>query len=71
MKTYQIYSIVTNHNIYNYFYQKEKNDIYGNNRYRVYIIDIDNMTIYEKIFKTYENYISDNVKQFIEKNCNY
>lgn len=68
MKNYNIYSITTNHNIYNYFYKKEKPDKCGNSRYRVYIIDLDSMTIYEKIFKTYENYISDSVKQFIDTN---
>lgn len=36
-----------------YFYKREKNDINGNSRYRVFILD-PNMKVYETILKCYE-----------------
>lgn len=50
-----------------YFYVREKNDINGNPRFRVYIIDPDGSAIYEKIFKTYEGLIADHVRRFVEE----
>ena len=50
----------------NYFYQREKCDVYGNSRFRVFIIDPDGPAVYETIFKTYEGLIADHVKAFIE-----
>ena len=49
-----------------YFYQREKCDIYGNPRFRVFIIDPDGPAVYETIFKTYEGLIADHVKNFVE-----
>ena len=50
----------------NYFYTREKCDVYGNPRYRVNIIDPDGSAVYETIFKTYEGLIADHVKKFVE-----
>lgn len=50
----------------NYFYQREKCDVYGNPRFRVFIIDPDGPAVYETIFKTYEGLIADHVKAFVE-----
>lgn len=49
-----------------FFYIREKNDINGNPRYRVFISDPDASVIYETIFKCYEFQISERVKAFIE-----
>lgn len=49
----------------NYFYQREKCDINGNPRFRVFIIDPDGSAVYETIFKTYEGLIADHVRQFV------
>lgn len=51
----------------NYFYTREKNDVNGNPRFRVFIIDPDGPAVYETIFKTYEGLIADHVRRFIEE----
>lgn len=50
----------------NYFYKREKNDICGNSRFKVFIIDPEGPAVYETIFKTYEGLVSDHVKMFLE-----
>lgn len=61
--------IVDNYEI-TYFYKKEKRDINGNSRFRVYIIDPDAPEIVETIFKCYESQIATQVKQFTEAAIN-
>lgn len=51
---------------FSYFYQREKNDVNGNPRYRVYIIDPDAPAVHESIFKCYECQIPDRVTAYIE-----
>lgn len=63
-KTHDLKTIVINHIAINYFYIREKNDINGNARYRVYIIDPEAPAVYERIFKTYS--IEDSIKNFLE-----
>lgn len=48
----------------NYFYIREKNDRNGNPRYRVFIIDPEGPSVYERIFKTY--CVTDSVIKFLE-----
>ena len=55
---------VNNENI-SYFYKREKNDVNGNPRYRVFIIDWDSI-VYETIFKCYDYYIEEKVISFVE-----
>ena len=50
----------------NYFYKREKNDINGNPRFRVFVIDPDTAAIYETVFKGYDSQIKNHVIQFIE-----
>lgn len=67
MKLHDLKTVVINHIAFNYFYTREKNDINGNPRYRVYIMDPDGAAVYEKIFKTYEGLIPEAVKRFLEE----
>ena len=50
----------------NYFYTREKNDINGNPRFTLYIIDPDGPAVYETTFKGYESQIKTYVINFIE-----
>ena len=64
-KTHDLKTVVVNHIAFNYFYTREKNDVNGNPRYRVYIIDPDGPAVYERIFKTYS--VEDSVKNYLER----
>lgn len=64
-KTHDLKTVVVNHIAFNYFYTREKNDVNGNPRYRVYIIDPDGPAAYERIFKTYS--VEDSVKNYLER----
>lgn len=66
-KTHSLKTIVINHIAINYFYTREKNDVNGNPRYRVYVMDPDAPTVYETIVKTYESLIKDAVIAFVER----
>lgn len=66
-KAHNLKTAVINHIEINYFYIREKNDVNGNARYRVYIIDPDAPTVYETIIKAYETQIKDHVIMFIER----
>ena len=63
-KTHDLKTVVIDHIAINYFYTREKNDINGNSRYRVYIIDPDGPAVYERIFKTYS--IESSIQNFLE-----
>ena len=64
-KTHDLKTVVVNHIAFNYFYTREKNDVNGNPRYKVYIIDPDGPAVYERIFKTYS--VEDSVKNYLER----
>ena len=51
----------------NYFYTKEKADLNGNQRFKVYIIDPDAPAVYETVVKGYECQIEEHVTSFIER----
>jgi hypothetical protein len=65
-KTHDLKTVVIDHIAINYFYKREKNDINGNPRFKVFIIDPDGCAIYERIFKTYEGLIAESVRGFVE-----
>lgn len=67
MKTYDLSGTTANYETVQYFYKREKNDINGNPRYRVYIIDPAG-AVYEEIFKCYEQQIESRVINLIENN---
>lgn len=64
-KTHDLKTVVINHMEINYFYTREKNDVNGNPRYRVYIIDPEGPAVYERIFKTY--CVESSIVNFIER----
>ena len=64
-KTHDLKTVVVNHIAFNYFYTREKNDVNGNPRYKVYIIDPDGPAVYERIFKTYS--VEDSIKNYLER----
>ena len=73
MKIHDLKTIIINHESINYFYTREKNDVNGNPRYKVFVIDPDAPAVYEFITKTYEPFIGDAVKDYVEgarKQCN-
>ena len=65
-KTHDFKAVVIDHIAINYFYKREKNDINGNPRFRVFIIDPECPAVYETIFKTYEGLIAESVRGFVE-----
>lgn len=67
MKTHDIKTVIVNHNEYNYFYTREKNDRNGNPRFRVFIIDPETPAVYETIAQTYDGLIKNWVIEFIEE----
>ena len=64
-KTHDLKTVVINHIAINYFYTREKNDVNGNPRYRVYIIDPEGPAVYERIFKTY--CVESSIVNFMER----
>ena len=63
-KIHDLKTIVIDHESINYFYTREKNNVNGNPRFRVYIIDPDGSAVYEKIFCTY--HLESSIKNFLE-----
>ena len=64
-KTHDLKTVIINHSAINYFYTREKNDVNGNPRYRVFIIDPEGPAVYERIFKTY--CVESSIVNFIER----
>ena len=67
MKIRDLKTVVVDCVAVNYFYTRERNDVNGNPRFRVYVIDPDTTAVYELLVKTYEGLICDHVKQFIRE----
>ena len=63
-KTFDLQTIEVDNVVVSFFYKREKNDIYGNPRYRVYIMSSNTPTVIETIAKTYD--ICDWVHSFIK-----
>lgn len=56
-----------NYETVSFFYIRERNDVNGNPRFRVFILDNDTPTVYETIFKCYESQIAERVTALVEK----
>lgn len=66
-KTHDLKTVIVNHIPINYFYTRERNDVNGNPRFRLYIIDPDAPAVYETIVKTYEGLLPEAVKRYVER----
>lgn len=66
-KYHDLKTVIVDGSIYRYFSIRERNDVNGNPRFRVYIIDPDAETIYETISKTYSGLIRERVEKFIRE----
>ena len=69
-KQHSLNTVVVDNIAIQYFYTKEKRDINGNSRFRVYIMDPDAPIIYERIFKCYESQIPECVAVFVDWGVN-
>ncbi len=63
MKMHELKSVIANGWRVDYFAVREKNDVNGNPRFRVWIID--ESSVIERVFKTYN--LEDSIINFIEK----
>lgn len=66
MKKHDLNTVVIDGQRFYYFQQREKNDINGDPRYKVFITDPDAPAVYETIFKCYHSQIPERVTAFIE-----
>ena len=66
IKKYELHTVNANYESVSYFYIREKNDVNGNPRYRVYIIDPEVFRVYEIMLKCYDFQIADRVRDHIE-----
>lgn len=66
LKTHELKTIKANYETIPFFYNREKNDINGNARFRVFFLDMETATVYETILKCYENQIPERVARLIE-----
>ena len=71
MNIYDLKTIVIDCNRYSYFYKREKNDVNGNPRFRVWLLDPDNIAIYEKVIKCYESQIHGHLEEIIHNGGKY
>ena len=69
-KQHALNTVVVDNIAIQYFYTKEKRDVNGNSRFRVYIMDPDAPVIYERIFKCYESQIPECVAVFVDWGVN-
>ena len=69
-KQHTLNTVVVDHIAIQYFYTKEKRDVNGNSRFRVYIMDPDAPVVYERIFKCYESQIPECVAVFVDWGVN-
>ena len=67
MNIYDLKTIVIDCNRYSYFYKREKNDVNGNPRFRVWLLDPDNIGVYENVIKCYESQIHGYLEEIIKK----
>lgn len=66
LKMHDLKTTKANFETVSFFYIREKNDVNGNPRFRVYILDSETATVYETILKCYENQIPERVTAHIE-----
>jgi hypothetical protein len=67
MKKHELNRVIISGNEYLFFYRRDKNDINGNARFRVFFLDLETATVYETILKCYESQIPARVAALIER----
>lgn len=65
-KIHDLKSVILGGYEFQFFYLREKPDINGNSRFRVYIIDPDGAAVHERIFKCYESQIQAQIERYID-----
>lgn len=66
IKIHDSKQIKINNRQYSYFALREKNDVNGNCRYRVFITDLQHNAVIETIIKCYNSQIAEHVKILID-----
>ena len=66
LKMYDLKTTQANYETVPFFYMREKNDVNGNARFRVFFLDEETQTVYETILKCYEAQIPERVAALIE-----
>ena len=67
IKYHDLKTVIIDGQPLNYFYKREKNDVNGNPRFRVYMFCNSGDLLIETIFKTYESLIPKQIEKFIRK----
>lgn len=66
LKMHDLKTTIANNERVSFFYLRLKNDVNGNPRFRVFILDSDTATAYETVFNCYESQLSEMVAHHIE-----
>ena len=66
MKMHDLKTTKANFETVSFFYTREKNDVNGNPRYRVFILDTETPKVYETILKCCESQIPERITYLIE-----
>ena len=66
LKKHELHTVTANYETVSYFYIREKNDVNGNPRYRVFILNSEVSRVYEIILKCYDFQIKDRIRAHIE-----
>lgn len=66
-KYHELKTLIIDGEKLNYFYTKEKRDVNGNSRFRVYMFCASGDLVIETIFKTYETILPDAITNFIKQ----
>ena len=67
IKTHDLKIVTVDGIAIHYFFKKEKSDINGNPRFKVFVMDPDGAAVYETLFKCYDGQIKEHVIRFIEE----
>lgn len=67
IKYHDLKTVIIDGQPFNYFYKREKNDINGNPRFRVYMFCNSGDLVIERVFKTYESLIPKQIKTLIKE----